>query len=141
MAFEAVSETPDHSGQRLRITLDGVNLAAITALLGENYIGRIGTLYRGYLDTAGLIIVDPFVLFTGYLNAPWDVTEDWDHRWAKVQTELVSPLAVFQQVRGITADLTSHQAVFPGDTFFAHIVDKPIGDFGWGIFRGYPTTR
>lgn len=134
MQFEAVSETPDPSGQRLKITLDGVNLAAITALLAENYIGRLGTLYRGYLDSGGSIIVDPIVLFTGYLNAAWDVSEDWDHRWAKVTTELVSPLAVLHQVRGITADLTSHQSQFTGDTFFAHIVDKPEGDFGWGIY-------
>lgn len=133
MQFEAVSETPDPSGQRLKIILDGVNLTAIAALLAQNYIGRLGTLYRGYLDSAGAIIVDPFILFTGYLNAPWDVSEDWDHRWAKVETELVSPLATLQQVRGITADLTSHQSQFAGDTFFSHIVDKATGDFGWGF--------
>lgn len=135
MSFEAVNETPDPSGQRLKITLDGVSLTAVTALLGQNYIGRLATLYRGYLDSGGSIIVDPFVLFTGYLNAPWDVSEDWDNRWAKVETEIISPLAVFQQVRGITADLTSHQAFYAGDTFFSHIIDKGEGDFGWGVTK------
>lgn len=134
MSFEAVNETTDPSGQRLRIILDGVALTAITALLAESYIGRVGKLYRGYLNVGGDIIVDPFVLFSGYLNALWEVTEDWDGRWCKVETELVSPLAVFNQVRGIRADLTSHQAYFSGDTFFSHTVDKPHGDFGWGIF-------
>jgi len=135
MSFEGVNETPDPSGQRLKITLDGVQLGAIAALLAENYIGRTGTLRRAYLNTQGTIIADPVILFTGYLNAPWDVEEDWDNHWAKVTTELVSPLAVFAQVRGITADLTSHQRFYTGDTFFAHIVDKPSGDFGWGIFQ------
>jgi len=135
MSFEGVNETPDPSGQRLRITLDGVQLSAITPLLAQNYIGRLGTLRRAYINTAGTIIADPIVLFTGYLNAPWEVSEDWDGRWAKVTTELVSPLAVFNQVRGLTADLTSHQRFFTGDTFFKHIVDKPQGDFGWGIFQ------
>lgn len=134
MSFEAVTETPDPSGQRLRIILDGVSLGAIAALLAQSYIGRTATLRRGYIDGGGSIIADPFILFTGYLNTPWVVTEDWDNRWCKVETEIVSPLAVFNQVRGITADKTSHQRWFTGDTFFAHIVDKPEGDFGWGIF-------
>jgi hypothetical protein len=136
MSFEAVTETPDPSGQRLRIVLDGVQLGAIAALLSQNYIGRLATLRRAYLNAAGTIIADPLVLFTGYMNTPWEVTEDWDSRWCKVSTEIVSPLAVFEQVRGITADKTSHQRYYTGDTFFAHIVDKPEGDFGWGVFQG-----
>lgn len=134
MTFEGVNETPDPSGQRLKVTLDGVSLTAISALLAENYIGRLSTLYRAYIDASGGIIANPIILFTGYLNSPWVVTEDWDNQWAKVETEIVSPLAVFNQVRGITADKTSHQRFFPTDTFFAHIVDKPEGDFGWGIY-------
>jgi hypothetical protein len=134
MSFESVSETSDPSGQRLKITLDGVSLGAVAALLAQDYIGRTATLRRVWYDSAGQIIVDPMVLFTGYLNTPWLVSEDWDNRWAKVETEIVSPLAVFNQVRGITADKTSHQRWFSGDTFFAHIVDKPEGDFGWGVY-------
>lgn len=133
MQFESVSETPDPSGQRLKITLDGVSLGAISALLSQSYIGRLATLRRAWLNSAGTIIADPAVLFTGYLNTPWVVTEDWDGRWCKVETEIVSPLAVFNQVRGITADKTSHQRWFTGDTFFTHTVDKPEGDFGWGV--------
>lgn len=133
MTFEAVNDTPDFSGQRLRVILDGVSLTAISALLAENYIGRTATLRRAYINASGTIIADPFILFTGYLNAPWDVTEDWDNGWCKVETEVVSPLAVFNQVRGIKADLISHQAYYSGDTFFSHTVDKPHGDFGWGL--------
>lgn len=139
MSFEAVAETPDPSGQRLKITLDGVSLGAIAALLAQNYIGRLATLRRAVLNSGGSIIADPIVLFTGYLNAPWVVTEDWDGRWCKVETEIVSPLAVFNQVRGITADKISHQRWYSTDTFFTHIVDKPEGDFGWGL--GTATTR
>lgn len=144
MTFDAVSETPDPSGQRLKLTLDGVQLGAISALLSQNYIGRQATLYRGYLNSGGTIIVDPFILFLGYMNAPWDVTEDWDNRWCKVETELVSPLAIFEQVRGITADPTSHRRFFATDTFFTHILDKPEGDFGWGKYtypNGSPQPR
>jgi hypothetical protein len=133
MSFAAVSETPDPSGQRLSLTLDGVNLTAITAFLAESYVGRLGTLYRAHISTTtGLIIADPVVLFLGYMNSPWEVSEDWENGWCKVETELVSPLAMLAQVRGITADANSHQAVSPGDTFFTHIATKPQGDFGWG---------
>lgn len=132
MSFEAVTETVDRSGQRLRILLDGVTLTSITALLAQNYVGRIGTLYRAHLDAQGQIVADPFVLFLGYMNSPWEITEDWDNGWCRVQTELVSPLNVLSQVRGITTDPNSHQAVYAGDTFFTHTADKPLGDFGWG---------
>ncbi len=133
MTFEAITETPDPSGQRLKIILDGVALGAVAALLSQNYIGRLAILWRVWLNAGGSIISDPAILFTGYMNTPWIVSEDWDNHWAKVETEIVSPLAVFNQVRGITADKTSHQRWFTGDTFFSHIVDKPEGDFGWGI--------
>jgi hypothetical protein len=138
MTFEAIPETPDLTGQRLKIILDGVALTAITALLAQAYIGRLGTLYRGYITSHGQIVADPFVLFLGYMNSPWEITEDWDGRWCKVETELVSPLAVLDQVRGIIADPNSHQAFHPGDTFFSHIATKPSGDFGWGVAEKVP---
>lgn len=132
MTFEGINESPDHSAQRLKLTLDGVSIGAIASLLALNYIGRLSTLRRAYFNAGGQIIADPMTLFVGYLNAPWEVSEDWDGRWAKVQTELVSPLAVFDQVRGFTCDPGSHQLVYAGDTFFTHMASKPEGDFGFG---------
>jgi hypothetical protein len=138
MSFEAVSESADISGQRLKIILDGVKLTAITALLAEAYTGRLGTLYRAYLKN-GQVVADPLILFRGYMNSPWEVTEDPDGRWCKVETDLTSPLAVRDQVRGITADPNSHQQVYAGDTFFSHIATKPEGNFtGWGISEKVP---
>lgn len=138
MSFEAVNETADVSGQRLKIILDGVALTAITALLSEDYIGRLGTLYRAHLNLAGQIVADPIVLFLGYMNSPWEISEDWENHWCKVETELVSPLAVLEQVRGITADPNSHQAFYSADTFWAHIATRPTGEFGWGVNEKVP---
>lgn len=132
MAFAPVVETPDGSGQRLQLVLDGVTQLAIAALLGEQYIGREGRLWRAYVDANGVFVVDPFMLFRGLMNAPWMVTENIETQSSRVETELVGPLAMFTQIRGITADKNSHQAVYPNDTFFQHIADKPHGDFGWG---------
>lgn len=138
MSFEAVSETPDLSGQRVKLTLDGVNTQAISALLAQDSIGRLGHLYRAYLSSGGQIIADPILLFLGYMNSAWEVMEDPDGRWAKVETELTSPLAVLEQRRGIVADLNSHQQFFATDTFFSHIATKSDGDFGWGLFVAGP---
>ena len=133
--FDPVAESGDLSGQRVRLTLDGVSLGAIAALLGEPYVGRLATLYRAHL-ASGVIVDDPVTLFVGFMNSPWQVVENPDERSARVETELSSPLAVFDQVRGITADLHSHRRHFAGDGFFRHILDKPEGDFGWGIGTG-----
>lgn len=131
IAFEQISESADPSSQRVRLRLDGVSLITVSALLGESYIGRTGRLYRAHF-AAGLIVDDPVLLFLGLMNAPWEVAEDLEGKSASVETELVSPLTVFGQRRGIVADVNSHQEFFENDTFFRHISSKPEGSKALG---------
>jgi hypothetical protein len=117
--------------------LDGVSQVAIAAFLAEGYIGRLATLYLVHLDSSGNVIADPLILFLGYMNTAWNVDEhvDPDGGWARVSTSIVSPLARFNQKRGIRADLVSHQRHYSTDTFMSHIAAIPDGDIGWGIYR------
>jgi hypothetical protein len=87
----------------------------------------------------GQVVATPLLLFLGYMNTAWEITEDQDNGSCIVSTELVSPLGARNQVRGIVADPNSHQAVYSGDTFFSHIATKPEGNFtGWGIAEKVP---
>ncbi len=143
MSFESVQETADLAGQGLRFILDGVSQVAITAFLAEGYIGRLARLYRAHIDTDGTIIPDPLTLFHGYMNNAWEVSEQWDSDFvgsvSTVKTTFVSPLAKFDQIRGIRADLPSHQRHYSGDLFMRHIAKVTEGDVGWGVYRIHPT--
>jgi pentaxin family protein len=138
MTFAPVGETVDYKGQRLRLILDGVSLGAVAAMLAEDYIGREGRLWRAHIAD-GRLVGRAVLLFRGLMNSSWEATEDIEQHHARVETELAGPLAVLEQVRGITADEHTHQAIYPGDTFFSHIATKPHGDFGWGILEKIPS--
>lgn len=49
LSFDGVQEQRDLRGQSVPITLDGVNQAVISALLGGNYIGRLAKIYVGHV--------------------------------------------------------------------------------------------
>ena len=124
LGFSSVNESGDLTGQGVRLTLDGVDQTIISPLLAQNYIGRIAKVYQAHMDSAGVLIVDPVLLFEGLLNSSFTVSESRDPDaggTVVVTTTVVSPLVSFRQQRGIRATLASHQHHFPGDTFWKHI--------------------
>lgn len=147
LRFDAVQEVTTLTGQGVRITLDGVDQTVISALLSENYIGRVARIYRGHIGTDGTIIADPVELFNGLLNSPFEIREDGET--VKVTTFVVSTLTRLRQRRGIRANVASHQQHFPNDTFFRHITaanarqpfwpGRPPRDPGGGGGGGGPT--
>jgi hypothetical protein len=135
MSFEAVQETSDLAGQGVKVILDGVTQATISALLSDHYIGHEAKLYLAHLDTDGSVIADPVLLFHGYMNDAWTIKEKRDPSGgvATVETRLVSPLVRLQQVRGIKANQTSHETHYANDTFMRHISALREQDLGWGV--------
>jgi hypothetical protein len=130
LRFEGVKESRDLTGQSVRVILDGVNQAVISALLGQNYIGRTAKIYLGHIASTGAITTDPYLLFSGYLNSAFRV-EEQPNETCRVSTSLVSFLARFKQQRGIKASVASHEDIFAGDTFWQHITEIPVKVW-WG---------
>ena len=135
LGFDAVQESPDLTGQSVRVTLDGVDQTVISPLLAQNYIGRKGIIRQAHMDSAGVLVVDPVILFEGLLNSSFRVSESRDPDGAgtvDVTTTFVSELVSFRQQRGIRATLASHQHHFSGDTFFKHISTISARKVMWG---------
>lgn len=140
LSFEAVQETGDLSAQGVKLRLDGISTATIASLIGDDYIGREANLYLAHIDTDGSIIADPILLFRGYMNESWVIRENVDAQSCVVETRFVSPLVKFEQMRGIRANLISHQSHptrngndYTADTFMRHIATIRETDIGWGI--------
>jgi len=142
LSFEAVQETNDLSAQGVKVRLDGISTATIAAILTDDYIGREANLYLAHIAADGTIIADPILLFRGYMNEGWTIQERRDPAGGSctIETRFVSPLVKLDQVRGIRANLTSHQSHpdrngndYSADTFMRHIATLRETDIGWGI--------
>jgi hypothetical protein len=137
VTFDVIQETSDKDAQGVSLSFDGVDTTVISDVLSEGYIGRLATIYRAHLAAAGTITADPVVVFLGYMNSAWEIEEkrtDSGVGYCTVSTRLSSPLARFEQVRGIRADVASHQHAIGDntDTFMRHIVVFPEAAIDWG---------
>jgi hypothetical protein len=130
LSFEGIEETFDLQGQGVRLKLDGVDQTIITAILAENFIGRSATIYLAHFAADGTITADPEKVYTGLLNTAFSVEETGDT--CTVSTFLVSDLTKFSEVRGIRANLASHQDAYASDTFFRHITGIAGRKIQWG---------
>ena len=135
LGFELVQESSDLTGQGVRVTLDGVDQTVISPLLAQNYIGRTAKVYQAHMDSAGVLVVDPVLLFEGLLNSSFRVSESRDPEGSGtvvVTTTIVSPLVSFRQRRGIRMTLASHQHHFSADTIMRHISTISARKVYWG---------
>lgn len=142
--FEAIQESGELNAQSVRLVLDGVDLTIITDILGQNHIGRTATIHLAHFTSGGAIESDPYQSFSGVMNGSFRIEETFDRQsgTCRVSTMLVSSLTRLRGRRGIWANVASHSAVYPGDTFFRFMqgVAQKAGNITWGgAIRGGPT--
>lgn len=63
-----VEETVDLRAVGLNFTLTGVDSSLLSIALGEDYRGRSAKLYLGFLDSTGVVIVDPTQIWGGRID-------------------------------------------------------------------------
>jgi hypothetical protein len=136
LRFGGVEEAGDPRGQGLDVTLSGVTQTAIAVLLGgTTYRGRRMRIWRAHLDSAlGTVVDAPLMLFEGLQLSPYEIRETRDSRdsgTVTIKTRIRGRLGI-ERARGIWASLTSHQHLFPGDTFFQHVAQLANSRVFWG---------
>lgn len=124
LVVEPVLEVADLRAQGVRLTLSGVDPAIVSAVLGQDHRGRAAKLYLGHLDaSSGDVIGTFYTAFQGYMNDGFEITQEQGEAdgvagTVRITTRLVSRLVDLERVRGISANVASHQAHFSADTFF-----------------------
>jgi hypothetical protein len=87
---------------------------------------------NGAAAAGGTIIDAPYMLFSGYMNSSFNITET-PNDTCRVRTTLAPRLTRFNQRRGLRADLAVHQHHFSGDTFWRHIAALGNKTIWWGL--------
>lgn len=131
----SVEESPDPGSQGIELQLSGVDQTIIAALLSNSFRGRVVKIWRAYLDSmTGQVLPDPLMLLEGLQLDPYQVTEDRSRKGGTVtvKTRIRGRMGV-DRVRGIWASVTSHQHVYPGDTFFQNAASIGNTPIYWGV--------
>jgi hypothetical protein len=86
----------------------------ISYLINRQYIARTLTIRKAFLDANEAVIVDPFPILVGQMDAPL-VSEDPTNGQCTITLQAVSYGVDIEAPAGIHTNMAEHQALFPGD--------------------------
>lgn len=66
--ISAVDEDSELSRSNLQLTLRGMPSDIVQIVLDENFQGRRATLYIGYVDSSGVLVDDPIIIYRGRMD-------------------------------------------------------------------------
>ena len=112
----------------LNLTLSGVDQTYISVALNENIINDTVQIYRGFLDSSNALISDPFLLFSGFINA-YSIEDDTTT--SLIGFNITSHWGNFEKVSGRRTSDTSQQRFFSGDKGFEFSA-LTVQDIRWG---------
>lgn len=114
--FAGGSEQTDVSAQEMVVTLAGVPQDILSLVLNANQ-GATGKFYIGALDTAGAIVVDPYLIFSGKLDVP-KIKDDVENPVITISYE--SKFVDLDRPREFRYSSESQKIFYPGDRGFEY---------------------
>lgn len=135
LTFRTITESNDLAAQGTDIILSGVDQSLIALLLQKKYIGRHCMVFLAHINSNGVVVSDPKMIFWGRMNGGYDVEENRDTETpgtVDISLRAVDRMGDLNLVRGIQTNLESHQKIDPTSTFFKY-VDTVAGKIiRWG---------
>ena len=125
-----VSESVDIRTGQLRLSLSGVAQANIATALSEPYTDREVFIYRGFLDAADYVIVNPYLHYAGRIDT-FGIDEDPDQGASTVSWTVASHWVDFEKTGGRRTNHADQGHLFPGDEGFA-FSSQVATDITWG---------
>ena len=124
--ISAVEETTEMKATGLTLSLSGIPAALISTSLNSIRQGLPGIVYLGALDSAGALIADPLVLFSGLVDVP-KVDEDGETATISISLESLEVDRERSRVRRYTPeDQYLIDATDRGFEYVASLQDKQI---------------
>jgi len=124
--ISTVSEKGDIESTSITVGLTGVPSTFISTALNEDYQGRSGKLWLGFIDSAGVLIVDPTLIFSGRMDTMPIVIGGNDN---KVQITIESRLSDLFRPRIRRYNNADQQERYTGDKgmeFVEQMVEKEL---------------
>ena len=135
LSFDGVQETADLQVTEAHVTLSGVDQTVISLVLNENYIDRRLVIYKAFMTSADALVVDPFAIFDGRMDAPV-ISEDPGTDGGGGQCTVVltasSHWVDFQRTPGRHTNDAEQQIFFPGDLGFIY-ASEASRQISWGV--------
>ena len=114
LGFTQLTETRELQITQAQVQLSAVDQVWVAFLLNRQYIGRQLTVRKAFLDANEAVIVDPFPILIGQMDAPL-VSEDPTSGQCTIGLQVVSYGVDIEAPAGIHTNMGEHQSLFPGD--------------------------
>lgn len=112
--FSSLEESRELKLTQAQIQLSAVDQVWISSLINRQYIARTLTIRKAFLDGNEGVIVDPFPILVGQMDAPL-VSEDPTSGQCVITLQAASYGVDIEAPAGIHTNMAEHQALFPGD--------------------------
>jgi|TARA_R110000868_G_scaffold16851_3_gene74627 hypothetical protein len=127
---DRVEEVSDQSAKGVVFSLTGIPSSLITIALADSYQGRACSLYLGALDSSGVIIADPYLLFLGRM----DVMEIEDGgETATIRLTGESRLIDLNRARSRRYTNEDQQIDYVGDVGLEYVSGLQDKQLYWGV--------
>ncbi len=114
LAYSSLDESRELKVTRAQIQLSAVDQVWISYLINRQYIGRILTIRKAFLDANEAVIVDPIPILIGQMDAPL-IQEDPTSGQCVIALQVSSYGIDIEAPAGIHTNMGEHQSLFPGD--------------------------
>lgn len=130
----------------ITLTMSGVDAANVSSAMGEaaGYHGRTVIVYEGFMDSDGVLVDDPEIVFKGIMDV---MSYAVGAGTAEITVRCEGELARWDRHRGLLYTQESQQQIYPGDNFFDRVpliqnktiswVKKSLFGTIGAAFRGY----
>lgn len=129
MAVDTIEESNGVEANGCRFSLNGIPSGVLSLSLAEPYQGRVVRLYQAFLTSAGAIVADPDLLFTGFADL---MNLEDAGETCTIELTAESRLIALQRARSRRYEDQDQKIDYPTDRFFEFvsiIQDKPVK---WG---------
>ena len=116
---------------RLTLTIAGPDQTYFAIFLNNDYIDRPVDIWKGFLDSAGALIVDPILVFKGRIDKPI-ITEDPEAGTSQLTLSLANHWVDFERRTGRHTNDAEQQTWFPGDRGFEFVQEFVNRTITWG---------
>lgn len=118
LSIEAIEETEGMKAVGTAFQLAGADAALLTLAEEEDYQGRRVRIWVGALDDAGVVVVDPVQIFTGFL----DVMEPEEGgETCIIRCTAENHLVALERPTGRVYTAEDQKMDYPNDTFFDEV--------------------
>ena len=124
-SLSQVEEASEQKAYSINVTLSGVASDLISVALGQEYQGRSGKVWLGFINSSGALIADPMVSFSGRMDT-MDLSLG---ATGKLSVIIQSRLADWERPRLSRYTNEEQQALYSGDKgfeFVSQMVEKTI---------------